>query len=193
MKFEKISKRQYMKDFVGKFPCPYTDIKLPKRGTAQSAGYDIFSPIDFTLHPGESIKLPTGIKFKCDADKWLMCVPRSGQGFKYGIMLANTVGVIDADYYNNPNNEGHMWVKLTYPQQASINIDPFVVKAGDAICQAIIVPYFTVEDDDTTTERVGGFGSTSNNEPSCSNGECYSKELQQCCGPCRSEGINVTS
>lgn len=161
MKFEKISKRQYMKDCVGKFPFAYNDIKLPRRGTAQSAGYDIFSPIDFTLCPGESIKLPTGIKFQCDADKWLMCVPRSGQGFKYGIMLANTVGVIDADYYNNPNNEGHMWVKLTYPQQASINIEPFRVKAGDAICQAIITSYYTVEDDDATAERVGGFGSTS--------------------------------
>ena len=79
----------------------------------------------------------------------------------YGVMLANTVGVIDADYYDNTNNEGHIWVKLTYPQQASISIDPFVVKAGDAICQAIIVPYFTVEDDAATAERVGGFGSTS--------------------------------
>lgn len=161
MKFEKISTTQYFKDIVGNFPFSYEEIQLPKRGTAQSAGYDFFSPVDITLLPGESIKLPTGIKFKCDPDKFLAAYPRSGHGFKYGIMLANTVGIIDADYYNNPGNEGHIWVKLTYPHQASININPFVIKKGEAMFQGIIQPYFTVEDDDTTEERVGGFGSTS--------------------------------
>lgn len=161
MKFEKISKKQYMRDIVGKFPIAYDEIKLPKRGTAQSAGYDFFSVADITLLPGESIKLPTGIKFKCDSDKFLAAYPRSGHGFKYGVMLANTVGIIDADYYNNPGNEGHIWVKLTYRPQASISIDPFVINQGDAIFQGIIQPYFIVEDDDASEERVGGFGSTS--------------------------------
>lgn len=161
MKFEKISKEQYDKDFAGNYPCAYEDIKLPKRGTAQSAGYDFYCPLDVTLLPGESIKLPTGIKFKCDPDKFLGAYVRSGHGFKYGIMLANTVGIIDADYYNNPGNEGHIWVKLTYPQQASISTDPFVIKKGDAIFQGIIQPYFTVEDDNADGERVGGLGSTS--------------------------------
>ena len=161
MKFEKISKTQYFRDVRGKFPIAYDDIKLPKRGTAQSAGYDFFSVADITLLPGETIKLPTGIKFKCDPDKFLAAYPRSGIGFKHGIMLANTVGIIDADYYNNPGNEGHIWVKLTYPQQASISTDPFVIKKGDAIFQGIIQPYYTVEDDDASAERIGGFGSTS--------------------------------
>ena len=154
MKFEKISKNQYMRDMVGKFAIAYNDIKLPKRGTSQSAGYDFFAPADITLMPGESIKLPTGIKFKCDPDKFLGAYVRSGHGFKYGIMLANTVGIIDADYYNNPGNEGHIWVKLTYPQNFSINIEPFVVKKGEAMFQGIIQPYFTVEDDDATEEWI---------------------------------------
>jgi dUTP pyrophosphatase len=149
-----------MTDCAGKYGFTYDEIKLPRRGTAQSAGYDFFSNVDITLLPGETIKLPTGIKFDCDSDKFLGAYPRSGHGFKYGIMLANTVGIIDADYYNNPGNEGHIWVKLTYPQQASISVDPFVIKKGDAIFQGIIQPYFTVEDDDAAGERVGGFGST---------------------------------
>lgn len=161
MKFEKISTEQFNKDIAGNYPCSYDDIKLPKRGTSQSAGYDFYSLVDITLLPGETIKLPTGIKFKCDPDKFLGAYPRSGHGFKYGVMLANTVGIIDADYYNNPGNEGHIWVKLTYPQQASISINPFVIKKGDAIFQGIIQPYFIVEDDDADGERVGGFGSTS--------------------------------
>ena len=160
MKFEKISHDQCMKDCADKFDFTYEDIKLPKRGTMKSAGYDFFSPVGFTLLPGQVIKLPTGIKFDCDDGKFLGCYPRSGHGFKYGIMLTNTVGIIDADYYNNPGNEGHIWVKITYPK-TEINTEPFVVNKGDAIFQGIIQPYYTVEDDTTTKERVGGFGSTS--------------------------------
>lgn len=160
MKFEKISKTQYFRDCVGKYFFAYDDIRLPQRGTAKSAGYDFFSPIDFTLKPGGVIMLPTGIKFDCDDNMFLGCYPRSGHGFKYGIMLTNTVGIIDADYYNNPSNEGHIWVKITYPK-SEINNEPFVVKKGDAIFQGIIHRYFTVRDDDATAERVGGFGSTS--------------------------------
>ena len=155
MKFEKISKKQYMRDIVGKFPIAYADIKLPKRGTAQSAGYDFFSVADITLLPGESIKLPTGIKFKCDSDKFLAAYPRSGHGFKYGIMLANTVGIIDADYYNNPDNEGEIFFQL-------INLSPFDIKLqkGETIGQGIIKPYLTTDDDAAAGERTGGFGST---------------------------------
>ena len=160
MRFEKITKRQFLTDCAGKYGFSYDDIKLPKRGTAQSAGYDFFSPIDITLLPGESIKMPTGIKFRCDPNKFLGAYPRSGHGFKYGVMLVNTVGIIDADYYNNPGNEGHIWVKLVYPPHASVNIDPLVIKKGEAVFQGIIQPYYTVEDDDADGERTGGFGST---------------------------------
>lgn len=170
MKFEKISYKQYKNDF-GAYPyctdgeasiayiCGYDDIELPKRATKKSAGYDIYSPISHTLYPGQYVLIPTGIKFQCDDDKFLMAVPRSGQGFKYGVMLANTVGVIDADYYNNPKNEGHIWVKLVYPV-STLNTQPMQIKEGDAICQCIISPYYTVDDDDADGDRVGGFGST---------------------------------
>ena len=124
-----------------------------------SAGYDFFALEDFTLNPGDCILVPTGIKFCCDWDKWLMIVPRSGQGFKYGIRLANSVGVIDADYFNNEKNEGHIWVKLEYPK-SSINDKPFEVKKGEAFCQGIILPYYRVADDDVNKVREGGFGST---------------------------------
>ena len=103
----------------------------------------------------------TGMKCKLDPGTYLELSVRSSCPLKYWLVLANSVGIIDADYYNNPGNEGHIWVKLTYPQQASININPFVIKKGEAMFQGIIQPYFTVEDDDTTEERVGGFGSTS--------------------------------
>lgn len=149
-----------MKDLIGAFDIKYDEIKLPRRATAHSAGYDIYSVTDFTLNSGECILLPTGIKVKLDSDKWLQIVPRSGSGFKFGIALANTCGVIDSDYYNNSKNEGHIWVKLTYPR-SQINDKPFVVKKGDAICQGIISQYFVTEDDGSSEKRVGGFGSTS--------------------------------
>lgn len=160
MKFEKISEKQFEKDNVDIW-CEYEDIKLPKRSTELSAGYDFFSPWKFTLNPGESILIPTGIKFDCDDDKWLMIVPRSGQGFKYGIRLANSIGVIDADYYDNTQNEGHIWVKLDYPI-SSINNKPWTVEKCEAFCQGIIVPYYKTDDDSSKEIRKGGFGSTSN-------------------------------
>ena len=160
MEFYKISKEQYEKD-INVCCCGYDEIKLPQRGTEFSAGYDFFTLQDFTLYPGEHIVIPTGIKFDCDIDKFLFIAPRSGQGFKYGIRLANSVGIIDADYFNNENNEGHIWVKIDYPK-SSINSEPFVIKKGDAICQGIILPYYRVSSDTSSKKRVGGFGSTSN-------------------------------
>ena len=121
-----------------------------------SAGYDIYSVKDFTLQPGQTIKLPTGIRVKLDSDKFLAIVPRSGLGFKYRTQLDNTIGVIDADYYNS-SNEGHIWVKIT---NDSKNGDVLEIKQGDAICQGIICQYFLTEDDNVTETRDGGFGST---------------------------------
>lgn len=157
MKFKKISYTQFKKDnldiFIG-----YEQIKLPKRATMYSAGYDIFSVCSFELKPKQSILLPTGIKAQLDNDKFLMVVPRSGHGFKFKIQLYNTAGVIDADYYNNDNNEGHIWVKL---YNDSPDGETLSITAGDAICQGIIMPYFTVEGDNVDDVRTGGFGSTS--------------------------------
>lgn len=160
MKFEKISYEQYMKDGMNRF-IRYEDIQLPRRGTKRAAGYDIICPIDLTIMPGQAEVIPTGIKVELDSDKWLQVLPRSGIGFKTGLLLMNTVGVIDADYYNNDNNEGHIWVKVRHPSSDPGWGVPIEIKKGTAICQGIISPYFVVDnEDDVETTRTGGFGST---------------------------------
>lgn len=156
MKFEKISYLRYKKDNMD-INIGYEQIKLPKRATKYSAGYDIYSICDFELRPRQSILLPTGIKAELDSDKYLMIVPRSGQGFKFKVQLYNTCGIIDSDYYNNDKNEGHIWVKLYNDSPEGHTMS---VKQGDAICQGIISQYFVVDDDKSDKERVGGFGST---------------------------------
>ena len=160
MKFEKISYTLYKKENLD-INIGYEQIKLPRRATKSSAGYDIYSVKNFDLKPRQSILIPTGIKVQLDSDKALFILPRSGQGFKYKIQLYNTAGVIDSDYYNNEKNEGHIWVKL---YNDSPDGETLVVKQGDAICQGVILNYFTVDDDTSTNIRKGGFGSTSEEE-----------------------------
>lgn len=157
--FEKISYDQWHKDHgddsEGISDKLFESIPLPKRSSAGSAGYDIHTPYAFTLKPGEDIKVPTGLKCKIKNGWFLMAVPRSGMGFKYYARLANTVGVIDSDYYNNENNEGHMFVKIRNEGDKDIVVEKF-----DRICQMIFVPFGITEDDDCDTERTGGFGSS---------------------------------
>ena len=157
-KFEKVSFEQYTKSIGGDVDIrnEYDNIKLPKRATIGSAGYDFFSPFDFELRAGETIQIPTGVRVLLDSDKFLAIYPRSGLGFKYRIQLDNTVGIIDSDY-SQSDNEGHIFIKLTNDgrENKSININK-----GDAIAQGIIQQYFITEDDDTTGRRNGGFGST---------------------------------
>ena len=146
-KFYKVSKEQFGRD------C-YENIMLPTRATAGSAGYDFIAPYDFTLNVGEEIVIDTGIRAKI-ADGWVLVIlPRSGSGFKFGVRLANTAGVIDSDYFN-ADNEGHIKIKLVGATK------PFNIKAGDAFAQGIFLPYGITEDDNCTAERHGGFGSTS--------------------------------
>lgn len=160
MKFEIISKEQFIKDGVD-IHIDYEEMKnlLPKRATKGSAGYDIFSVVDWELKPRQSILIPTGIRMDIDNDKFLLILPRSGQGFKYKVQLYNTAGVIDSDYYMNPKNEGHIWVKLYNDSPTG---ETLTIKKGEAICQGIIMPYFKVDNDISEVERIGGFGSTSN-------------------------------
>jgi dUTP pyrophosphatase len=174
-KFEFVSQDRFIKDFTSAFPETdldpakvYGQLKLPKRATALSVGYDFFSPIAFELKPGEEIKIPTGIKiqldkpFKLDDGQVLESLdiyPRSGQGFKL-LQIANTVGVVDSDYFNNVNNEGHIWVKLV---NGSTN-HKFSFEPGDAFCQGIIHLCLLTSDDsvdeDSSPKREGGLGST---------------------------------
>ena len=144
--FFKVSKEQYGRD-------GYEDIKLPKRATSGSAGYDFFAPYDFCLKAGGEIIIDTGIRAKIDDGWLLMILPRSGSGFKYGVRLANTAGVIDSDYFN-ADNEGHIKIKLT-----GANSD-YEVKKGSAFAQGIFIPYGITYGDECAGERRGGFGST---------------------------------
>lgn len=151
--FELISKEQQIKDFEVR---EYS-LSLPKRGTSKAAGYDLFAPYDITLQPNEEVKVPTGVKSYMQDGEVLMIFPRSGLGFKYYCRLANTVGVIDSDYYNNSNNEGHMFVKLRNEGNK-----PMTIKKGDGMCQAIFMPFLLADNDtfDNGEIRNGGFGST---------------------------------
>ena len=127
----------------------YDNIKLPKRATKYSAGYDFYSPIDFKLAPGETIKIPTGIRVSMDDDLVLLIFPRSSLGFKYRLQLDNTVGVVDSDYFN-ADNEGHIFVKDKTLEQPK----------NQAICQGIFIKYYLTNDDEVDVERKGGLGST---------------------------------
>lgn len=166
MKFEKITFDQFEKD-IGNITVRhdhddwevedmYNYLKMPRRATASSAGYDFYMPCKIWIEPKNSVVIPTGIKVELDKSKVLEIYPRSGLGFKHGIRLMNTVGIIDADYYNNENNEGHIMIKLYNPSENTIEL-----AAGSAFAQGIIKEYFLVDDDEPKTKtRVGGMGST---------------------------------
>ena len=133
---------------------PYATI--PTQATAGSAGYDFFAPVDLVLAPGETIKIPTGVRVWMEQDWVLKCYPRSGLGFKYRLQLNNTVGIIDSDYYNS-DNEGHIFAKLTNDSNEDKTV---TVHAGEGFMQGIFVQYGITVDDEASAVRNGGFGST---------------------------------
>ena len=151
-KFEKISKSEFLKDVPD---ANYDDIILPKRSTLNSAGYDFYSVISFTLSPGERRVIPTGIKVSMNSNEFLSIYIRSSLGFKWNIRMCNQVGIIDADYYNNSENEGHIFVCLMNEGDKVLEI-----KKGDRIVQGIFMPFLITDDDETTDIRLGGIGST---------------------------------
>ena len=154
-KFEKISFEQFSKD-IKEDKELYNSYKLPVRKTKNSAGYDFESLIDFILKPNEIIKIPLGIKACMNNDEVLMIFIRSSQGFKYNIRLCNQVGIIDSDYYNNEDNEGHMWIKLKNEGDKD-----YIVKKGDAVCQGIFTKFLSVDDEEEIKNiRKSGIGST---------------------------------
>ena len=162
-KFYKVSYEQFETSMLDDFSFNkeeiktiYQHLKLPKRATKGSAGYDFYTPIDIHLEPGQTIKIPTGIRCEMNVRWVLMIYPRSGLGFKYRLQLNNTVGVSDSDYFNS-DNEGHIFIKMTNDSNEGKVVD---VKAGQGIAQGIFMQYGIVEDDVVTEERNGGFGST---------------------------------
>jgi dUTP pyrophosphatase len=163
-KFDKVSAEQFKEGWLDIYPqakeedilLVYEKIKLPKRATTGSAGYDFYSPFTFELAPGETIKLPTGIRVRMEMNWVLKCYPRSGLGFKYRLQLNNTVGIIDSDYYNS-DNEGHIFAKITNDSNEGKCV---TVEEGTGFMQGIFVEYGITEDDDATEVRNGGLGST---------------------------------
>ena len=172
--FEKVSFEQWKAD-CGIKGLPeeelrqwYNEIALPKQATAASAGCDFFMPFNLKLEPGSTFKIATGVRWltargrsaspdpaqSADRSKVLLIFPRSGLGFKYGIRLSNTIGVIDADYCDS-DNEGHIIVSLENPSDKTAELP-----AGKPFVQGIVVQYEVPEGAASGAERNGGFGST---------------------------------
>ena len=139
--FEKISFEQFKKDIKDDIEL-YNEYSLPKRDSVYTAGYDIHLLEDLTIKPGERKKVPTGIKSYFDKEEVLLLVVRSSMGFKYNIRLCNQVGVIDADYYNNKDNEGHIWLMIQNEGDEEYNF-----KKGEAIVQGLFMKYLTTQSD----------------------------------------------
>ncbi len=143
----------------------YEEIQLPAQATAASAGCDFFMPFNLSFEPGSTFRIATGIRWVTskDADdrgKVLLIVPRSGLGFKYGIRLSNTVGVIDADYCDS-DNEGHIIISLENPSGETVRLEQ-----GRPFAQGIVVKYEIPEGAESAAGRNGGFGSTDSTTPS---------------------------
>ena len=160
-KFSKVSWEQFVKDWKDEFGTDdevtrkiYCGIDVPKRATKGSAGYDFFAPIEFTLEPGQTIKIPTGIRCEMNEGWVMMGFPRSGLGSKYRMRLSNTVCILDEDYFYS-DNEGHIFIKVVNEGDKTMT-----VKAGDGFAQGIFIQYGITEDDNATDKRNGGFGST---------------------------------
>ena len=156
-RFAKVSEKQFNQDMIkllNVYDADYENIVIPARATSGSAGYDFTSPIDFVLKPGEMIKVPTGIRCRIDEGYVLEIYPRSSIGFKYQTMLANTVGIIDSDYYN-ADNEGHIIIALM-----NLGKKELVIKTGERFAQGLFKQYFLAEEEEVVSKRTGGFGST---------------------------------
>lgn len=151
-KFEKISENSFYRDIPNG---NYNDIILPKRGTKNSAGYDFYSLYDIVIKPNERVVIPTGVKACMNENEFLGIYVRSSLGFKYNTRMCNQVGIIDADYYNNIDNDGHIFVCLQNESDKDV-----VIKKGDRFVQGIFQPFLITDDDNTTISRNGGIGST---------------------------------
>lgn len=132
------------------------DYQLPKRMTANSVAYDFFSPIDAEIKPGKTLKILSGVKIFFQPDEGFFFYTRSGMGSKHGVVLRNNVGILESDYYNNPDNEGEAIITLF-----NTGDEPFILKKGDRYCQGLFQKVlFAGEEFNSTASRKGGLGST---------------------------------
>lgn len=134
---------------------PNVEIQLPTRGSKISAGYDFYLPCDLILQPGEKTCVWSDVKAYMQEGEVLMVHVRSSIGIKKGLMLSNITGVIDADYYNNPNNDGNIGIALYNYSNETVEL-----KHGERICQGVFIPFLVADNGNTDKERTGGIGST---------------------------------
>lgn len=135
--------------------CKDMNVELPKRKTKKSAGYDFFAIEDFTLYPNKLCIVPTGVKAYMEDDEVLYLHIRSSVAFKRGVRMLNSIGVIDADFVDNPDNEGEISLGLL-----SHNDDIVHIQKGERIAQGVFHKFLITDDDDAEGQRVGGIGST---------------------------------
>ena len=130
-------------------------VDLPKRSTSRSAGYDFTSPSYVRIEPGQTKKIPTGVKAYMQPDEYLALHIRSSLGIKHNLMLANSTGIIDSDYYSNPDNDGEIIIAIT-----NMGSEPYEIKFGERFAQGIFCKFLITDDDNAKSERTGGIGST---------------------------------
>lgn len=155
---QKVSIQEYiraMKEYGLTF-MNYDELPMPERKTRFAAGYDFITPVDIDLQPLEKMVVPLGFKVKCEIPGTYFGLHlRSSIATNYGIMLMNNEGIIDADYYNNPSNEGHMFLPIVNLSTQKVHIDK-----GTRICQGIFASFKITDNDTSTAKRTGGLGST---------------------------------
>lgn len=160
--FEVVSEERFneiMKKGGPAIGAKYDRIKLPERATEGSAGNDFFMPFTYSLLPGKAVVVPTFIKAYMMEDEFLEFHPRSGAGFKYFLRTANINPIIDSDYYNNPDNEGIIMIKVR-----NEGTEMLIMREGEAYFQGIFQKYLKADGDNVRSKRVGGGGSTSRSE-----------------------------
>lgn len=131
-----------------------SDITLPTRATKHSIAYDFYSPIDTVINPMQSVMIWTDVKAKFNPDEALLINVRSSMG-KQPIMIANTQGWIESDYFSNPDNDGNIGIRLF-----NLATEPYEIKIGDRIAQGMFIKYLTADNGNTDDTRQGGFGSS---------------------------------
>ena len=152
IKFEFVERVKQLPNFGAEGSCT----RLPERSTKKAAGYDFYNLEEVTIEPNEIKYVKTGVKATFPEDRALLLLNRSSNPKKKGLVMANSIGIIDSDYYENPDNDGHFMFAFF-----NIKAEDIEIKKGDVIGQAIFQKYLTVDNDKAEGERVGGFGSTS--------------------------------
>lgn len=157
-KFEMVSDKQIKIDFGEEYGYGSRELFIdrfqPRRATKYSAAYDLYAPFSLTLKPGEIAKIPVGFKIKMPRNEGFFIYSRSSYSLK-DVVIPAGVNIIDADYYNNPDNEGDFFIVIKNNGKEKFNI-----VQGDRIAQGVFQKYYKVKGEKVTAKRAGGFGSS---------------------------------